>query len=502
MEQPKPKFEFRNRSQVYLGPVDIEALIEAGHPARAVWALLESLDFSGFEDQILSREGQAGRAAVPPRLLAALWIYGYSLGVGSARALERMQAHEPGLRWLCADQAVNHHTLSDFRVRHEQALDALFTQVLATMEQGGLLDLNTVVQDGTKVQAASSSASYHRRRGGVESLIEARRVVKQLKAQAEADPADERRAAAQQRAARERLERMRASLRELRRRRRATEPAQRAELRVSDSEPDARKMKMAAGHFASAYNLQLSAETQSNAIVAVEVTQAPADMGQLPGAVEQVERRLGRRPERWLADGGYASRDNVEYAAGQKIELYAPWKEDAERHKGALLHNGIAEEFGPQAFVHEPEADELICPAGERLMRQGTRRKHGLLKVVYEAPAAVCGGCAERDRCCGKAAQERGRRVDRVLESAAMQAYYERMASEEGRQIYKKRSQYGEFPQMQIKGVRGLRRFHVRGLKKAKQEGMWWALAYNVGRWIRLGWANWKTTRNPAPAAC
>ncbi len=129
MEQPKPKFEFRNRSQVYLGPVDIEALIEAGHPARAIWALLESLDFSGFEEQILSREGQAGRAATPPRLLAALWIYGYSLGVGSARALERMQAHEPGLRWLCADQAVNHHTLSDFRVRHEQALDALFTQV-------------------------------------------------------------------------------------------------------------------------------------------------------------------------------------------------------------------------------------------------------------------------------------------------------------------------------------------------------------------------------------
>jgi transposase len=111
MEQPKPKFEFRNRLQVYLGPVDIEALIEAGHPARAIWALLESLDFSGFEEQILSREGQAGRAAVPPRLLAALWIYGYSLGVGSARALERMQAHEPGLRWLCADEAVNHHTL-------------------------------------------------------------------------------------------------------------------------------------------------------------------------------------------------------------------------------------------------------------------------------------------------------------------------------------------------------------------------------------------------------
>jgi hypothetical protein len=368
------------------------------------------------------------------------------------------------------------------------------------MEQGGLLDLTTVVQDGTKVQAASSSASYHRRRTLVESLKQARRVVKELKAQAEAEPAaDERRAAAQQRAARERVERMRASLRELRRRERDAEPARREELRVSDSEPEARKMKMAAGHFASAYNLQLSAETQSNAIVAVELTQAPADMGQLPGAVRQVERRLGRRPGRWLADGGYASRDNVEYTAKKKIELYAPWKEDAERHKGALLRNGIAEEFGPQAFVHEEEADVLICPAGERLTRQGTRRKHGLLKVVYEAPAEACGGVRERDECCGKAAQERGRRVDRVLESAAMQKYYERMASEEGQQIYKKRSQYGEFPQMQIKGVWGLRRFHVRGLKKAKQEGMWWALAYNVRPVDPSGLGKLEENNNPGP---
>lgn len=173
MGQSKAKLEYRNRDQVYLGPVDLNALVEAGHPARAVWAVLEGIDFSLYEEQIRSREGEAGRSAVPPRLLAALWIYGYSLGVGSARALERMQSYEPGLRWLCADEPVNHHTLSDFRVGYEEALDELFSQVLAGLEQGGVVDLGTVVVDGTKVRAASGAGSLHRRATLEESLRQA-----------------------------------------------------------------------------------------------------------------------------------------------------------------------------------------------------------------------------------------------------------------------------------------------------------------------------------------
>ena len=58
--QPKPKFEYRDRAPVYPGPVDIEAMAPAGHPARAVWDLLESLNFSRCLDQILSREGPGG----------------------------------------------------------------------------------------------------------------------------------------------------------------------------------------------------------------------------------------------------------------------------------------------------------------------------------------------------------------------------------------------------------------------------------------------------------
>ncbi len=246
-------------------------------------------------------------------------------------------------------------------------------------------------------------------------------------------------------------------------------------------------MRMADGLYAPAWNLKLATETAGNGVVGVEVTGQGSDAEQLPGMVEQIERRLGRAPERMLADGGYTWRSHVEYAHRAGIELSAPWAPDAVRHRGGLVRNGIAEEFGLQAFVHDAENDVRICPAGERLERGRSRWKNGARKVRDEAAAEACAACPHWRDCCGRA-EGRGRWVERAGESEPMRASLERMASPEGRQFYRQRSRYGEFPQLRIKGVLGLRRFHVRGWRKVRQEGMLWALACYVMQWIRLVW--------------
>ncbi len=499
--KPKPKFEHRDRRQVHLGLIDLEALVAEDHPARGIWALLERVDFSAYEEEILSREGQAGRAAVPPRLLAALWIYGLSQGIGTARALERLQSQEPGLRWLCADDPVNYHTLADFRTRWGRQLEQLFSQVLAVLEQAGLVDLSAVVQDGTKVEAACSRASLHNRRTLEQSLEQAERVVRELSEDAaQGEAADRRRQAARERAARERLERMQEGLEQLRER---ESKGSRGEARVSTSDPEARRMKMPGGGWAPAYNVQLSTETRSSVVVAVEVSQAPADVQELPAAVERLRQQVGRLPQQLVADGGYASRENVEMAAAAGIELWAPWKPEAERQRPALARNGIDEAFGAQAFTHDADRDELICPAGQRLARRGRRRKHGVLTVLYEAPAEACAACPHRGQCCRSESPGRGRRVWRVEESAAMRDYQARMASPEARQWLRARSQHGEFPQLQIKGVMKQRRFHVRGLKRVRQEALLWALTHNVLQWVRRVWRQCVSPpAQPALAAC
>ena len=128
--QPQARFEPIDRSQLMFCELDIETLIGEDHPARLFWGFLERVDLSEFASGVKSREGTAGRPATDPRLLIATWLYAYSRGIGAAREVSRQIKWEPGFRWLTAMEEINYHTLSDFRVDHQQALERLFTKVL------------------------------------------------------------------------------------------------------------------------------------------------------------------------------------------------------------------------------------------------------------------------------------------------------------------------------------------------------------------------------------
>ena len=66
-----------------------------------------------------SKEAWGGR----PEILLALWLYATLDGVGSAREIVRLTEAHDAYRWLCGGVQVNHHTVSDFRKDHGDALD-------------------------------------------------------------------------------------------------------------------------------------------------------------------------------------------------------------------------------------------------------------------------------------------------------------------------------------------------------------------------------------------
>ena len=155
-EGREPRLQRVNRKQMLLRAVNVEQLIPDDHPARAIWELVGRLDRSPFHHEIEAVEGVAGRPALDPQLLISLWIYAYSEGVSSAREIARLCEFDPFYQWLTGLEAINHHTLSDFRVDHQGALDELFTQVLGLLSAEGLIALQRVMHDGTKVKACAS----------------------------------------------------------------------------------------------------------------------------------------------------------------------------------------------------------------------------------------------------------------------------------------------------------------------------------------------------------
>jgi transposase len=212
-----PRFEPINRQQIVLEPLDVEQLIPENHAARSIWSILARLDLSRFQGQIKAVEGHAGRNVWEPRLLIAVWIYAYSRGISSAREIERQLAYEPALRWLAGLQVVNHHTLSDFRVAHGAALQDLFVQVLGILTMEKLVTLERVTVDGTKIRAAVNKKTFSRAQKIREHLKVAREHIEELQKQAAEQEKRTRRAAAERRAARERVERLEEALVEVER---------------------------------------------------------------------------------------------------------------------------------------------------------------------------------------------------------------------------------------------------------------------------------------------
>lgn len=398
-------------------------------------------------------------------------------------------SYEPGLRWLCADEPINYHTLSDFRSSQKEKLNGLFAQVLAVMDEEGLIDLRTLMQDGTKVRAVASKGSFHREGTLRKKCEQAQALVEELEKQSEKESGEneeKRRTAARRRAAQARLERMESSLEELKIRQASVAAGKRDEVRVSDSEPEARKMLQTDGGFAPSYNVQITTEAKSKMVIGIGVVNEANDTHELVPALDRVREKYGAQPERMVADGGYATRENVEAAESRQVQLVAPWKDDASREAGARKTNELDPEFAPSQFKMMVQDQELQCPAGNTLVRIKTRIHHGQTYVVYQAQQQHCAACSHQARCLKQ--DEAARRVERVRESDAMRAYLARQQQPAIQELYKTRKAVAEFPQLRFKGNWGLRQFMVRGLAKVNREAIWIALAYNVSQWFRLRW--------------
>ena len=326
-----PRLRRPDRAQVLMEPVCLEDRLPADHPARMVWQVVERLDLSAFYKPIVARGSEPGRAATDPKLLVGLWLYAAVDGVGNGRELDRLCGEQDAYRWLCGGVSVNYHTLNDFRVGHAIALDDLFTKVLAMLMHGDVVPVQRISQDGTRVRASAGKSSF-RRKGRIEEfLAQAQAHGEALQQQSEeASQVSALRHAAEERAARERVERLEAALAEfptieaVKAKQRADKPSQEREPRVSITDPRARTMKMGNGGFDPAYNVQIAVDTQSRAIVAIEVTNHGCDSGEDAPLRAQVKRRIGRLPDEHLLDGGYLPLKGIEQASTEGVALDVP----------------------------------------------------------------------------------------------------------------------------------------------------------------------------------
>lgn len=475
-----------NRAQMVLRPVDVERLVEADHPVRAIWELVSQRDLRRFYDRIDAVEGVAGRPAIDPRLLISLWIYGYMDGTGSAREIAQRCEYHPVYQWLTGARPVSAHTLSDYRTAHGEALKELAVQVLALLAGEGMVDLEQVTQDGTKIRASAGADTFRRESTIRKHLERARQRLEELESQ-DGEELSRRKVKSQERAARERLSRMEQALAELEKVREGRAAEDKEKARASMTDPEARIMKQNDGGFAPSYNVQLTTDAQQTVIVSLDVTQEGSDAQQLQPAMQRLEEEAGQAPRQVIADGGYTSRENVVEMAGAGIDLIGPALEGRLQKETLYKHRGVGAEFHAENFCFNVVDNSYTCPAGKRLRYKSQQVLVGQTKHTYVAKAKDCEGCPHKAHCCPTSSKT-GRSIVRTEDGLEMAAFRAKMETPEAKAVYKKRGQVAEFPHLCIKERFGLRQFSVRGLEKVKIEALWVCLSYNIQQWIRLRW--------------
>src|SRR5712671_4653299 len=324
-----PRLVAIDRRQLLLRTVIVERLVEDDHAVRAIWDLVGRLDLRLYYAQIAAVEGSAGREHTAPQLLISLWLYAYSRGISSARELARQCEYEPGCQWLCAVQPVSHRTLSGFRSDNKSALDDLFTQVLGMLSAEGLITLERVTLDGTKIKANAGGNSF-RRKEKLEAHLElAREQVRMLNAEGEEkETTAHRQGAARRRAARQRASRLEAAVREVERLQQEKKHDRKEFVaRASSTDPDAHVMRNGEGGTVPSYNVQLLTDVSHGLVVNVDATTDAIDYRQLPPALKRCETTLGRKPKQLVADGDYTNHASVQAAAACGVDFYGSWQE-------------------------------------------------------------------------------------------------------------------------------------------------------------------------------
>jgi transposase len=403
----------------------LDDLVPPTHPVRTVEKVVEQLDLSRFYQPIKAREGANGRDATDPKLLISLWLYACIRGIGAARELARRCQESVAFLWLLGGVTVNHRLLSDFRTDHGAALDELFTQVVASLVDKEVVRVSRVSQDGVRVRVGAGASSFRREQRLEKLLEEAKQHVEELKKQLNAPGAasvTKRQKAVRQRVAQERQQRLEQAM------------AQMPELKQKQAEA-AQK----AGKGKSGQKIREKQPRASSSDPEARVVKMPNG-----GFSPAVNVQLATDPESRAIVGVAVSHEGSD-AAG----LSEPMREQVEQRTGAKVEQHLMD----GGYLRNEDIEEA--------------HQQGVELFVPPKPA--------------RNEEKRGHELEpKPGDSAAILAWKQRMASEEGKEIYKQRAATSETVNADLRTYRGLSQILVRGLAKAKCVVLWCALAYNV----------------------
>jgi transposase len=337
-----------NPDQAYLLPPSVKDELGADHLCFFVRKMVGRLNLSGFEQEY----SEEGGSLYHPALMLSVWLYGYALGVTSARRIEQRLREDLGFRYLAAGERVDNWALSAFRRRHARALNDAFTQVLEMARKLGLGKLGRVAIDSTRIKAKACRDRVDFEQKLRDERAKLRRQVRRWQKACDGDDSEPTGLKVALERAEQKLAEMPQRLERL---------GKSGLKKLSRTDADARFLRQRGGRFELGYTGEI-AVSEDHWIVAQRVTQNAADNDSLLPMLAEVKRRGGALPEQVLADSGYFSVENLKQLERAKLDAYVP-----DSNLARALNLGKRCKGRARAAAHRRMRQKLRSPAGRTI---------------------------------------------------------------------------------------------------------------------------------------
>ena len=506
MSLRRPTFKPYYQDQLMAIPPTLDELVSKWHPVRIVNDVINRINI----ESLFQAYKIKGNSSYHPQMLLKVLVYGYVSNIYSSRKLEVACRENVNFMWLSGMSYPDHNTINRFRgVRLKEALRSVFEEVVKLLAEEGLLSIEDVYTDGTKIEANANKFTFVWKKSIQNNKEKMQAALKEIwayaqsvarsednlpeppdltdinkdKVQATVDklnavlaekPAVEKKVKARLRyvsknypAKIEQYERQEAILGE--------------RNSYSKTDPDATFMRMKDDHMQNGqlkagYNIQIS--TSNQYIVNYTVHPNPTDTRTLRSHLEQHEASYGKTLKSLTADAGYGSEENYELLATKDIRAYVKYGMFDKEQKGS---HGAKQPFSVDRLHYNKQGDCYICPMGQRMDCIGTFKQKtstGFRQEIKKYQAKNCGGCP-LNGVCHRAKGNRIIQVNEKLEKHKNMAF-QLLNSDIGIEKRKKRCHDVETVFGNIKQNHGFRRFMLRGKEKVSIEWGLLAIAQNL----------------------
>lgn len=495
------------QDELLLFPPTFDELIPSNDPVRTISRIVDRIDLS----KVYNTYNDKGAAAYHPRMLLKVLIYAYMRNHYSSRKIEDLVLNDVRFMWLAGMQRPDHNTINQFRSsRLKGVFKEIFTQVVLLFAQEGLVTLKKCYTDGTKIEANANRYSFiwgksiHTRKVKIaEQLNElwdyadgickdelsdrtplTHADISSDKIETLIDTLDDKiKNIEVDTKVRSKLKYARKNWKEqlTRNEEREEDLGERGSMSKTDKDATFMRMKedhMGNGQLKPGFNTQIS--TEDEIVTNFTIHQTPTDTTTYIEHTEEFKAMYGHYPDESIADAGYGSEENYEYAREKGITPYIKFNYFHKEQKKSFQNDA----FNSANFYYNKEKDCYYCPMGQQMNRRNDfqrKTKTGFVQTISVYQAINCNNCPLRCRC-HKSKEERSIQVNHNL-NAHKEVVRKLLKSEKGVKHRGQRCADVEQTFGNLKWNKKFKRFLLRGIEKVEIEFGLLVLAHNLSKY-------------------